>query len=100
MTPLGHHNTKVLRCFKGTLNWAPILPRDASLLDNEGKFFSLFAKLHTEKSFPSLCKSNRNQIVFRGVAGPKKLGGTHVTLKNEYENSYRIDFLPYTAAVF
>ena len=22
----------------------------------------------------------------RGVAGPKKLGGTHFTLKNEYEN--------------
>ena len=36
----------------------------------------------------------------RGVAGPKKLGGTHVTLKNEYENSYGINFVPYTAAVF
>ena len=34
--------------------------------------------------------------VCRGVAGPKKLRGTHVTLKNEYENSYRINFLPYT----
>ena len=22
----------------------------------------------------------------KGVVGPKKLGGTHVTLKNEYEN--------------
>ena len=33
-------------------------------------------------------------LTARGVAGPKTLGGTHVTLKNEYENSFRINFLP------
>ena len=27
-----------------------------------------------------------DSVMRNGVAGPKKLGGTHVTLKNEYEN--------------
>ena len=35
-----------------------------------------------------------DSVMRNGVAGPKKLGGIHVTLQNEYENSYGINFVP------
>ena len=88
LKPLGPSQYSiVLRGLMGALNWAPTIPRDASLSDsctsNRCCFFSFFCcccfflkrrntfdlilsfvALNTEKSFRNIIKSNRNQIVF------------------------------------